>query len=281
MVSQAIVRTQTAEEREYARYLLEVEARKQRAADLQAELEALKIQLGRFEVEYHARVGARFIELDRLRLAISEYEHRIALLESDRTADPARVEADVRAGFAEQREQARSEEEQARRFEQEYQRERQRPALDDGTVAEIGRLYRALAKRYHPDLARSDDERSRRAPLMQRVNAAMRERDLNELRALSREAEANDPTFEARSVGERLVWAIREVARLDEVIAALEVDLVVVRATETHSLWLRQESGEDVLGTLEVELKAQVGTEQGRLAVMIGAYRHLLESRVR
>lgn len=276
-MSQAIVRTQTPEEREYGRYLLDIEARKQRAADLQAELEALKVQLGRFEVGYHARVGSLFIELDRLRLAISEYERRIARLESDPTGDPTRVEADITAEFAEQREHARAAEEQAQRFEQEYQRERERPALDDGTTAEISQLYRALAKRYHPDLARSEDERLRRAPLMQRVNAAMRERDLEALRTLSREAEVNDPAFEARSVGERLVWAIREVARLDGVIAALEADLGAVRASETYALWQRQNSGEAVLETLEIELRTQISAERARMATLVGTYRHLVD----
>ena len=60
-MSHAIVRAQTPEEREYARYLAEIEARKRRAADLQAEFETLRLALGRFKAEYYARVGVLFV----------------------------------------------------------------------------------------------------------------------------------------------------------------------------------------------------------------------------
>ena len=73
-MTDSVVRTQSPEEREYARYLLEVESRKQRVAALQEELASLRIALGRFEAEYHAVVGSLFLELDRVQLAIRSYE---------------------------------------------------------------------------------------------------------------------------------------------------------------------------------------------------------------
>jgi hypothetical protein len=278
-MSQAIVRTQTPEECEYARYLGEVEARKWRAAGLQAELEALRVGLARFEAEYHARVGARFVELDRARLAADEYERRIVRLHADPAADPERVEEEVRREFAGRREEVRDEEEETCRHERAFARERERPRLDGAGEDEAARLYRELARRFHPDLARTDEERRRREPLMQKVNAAFRERDLAALRALGSEAEADDPAFEARSIGEKLVWAIREVARLDGVIAVLEGELTALRAADSFALWQRQEAGERVVERLEEDLRRELAAARDRLAELIVTYRHLLDRR--
>lgn len=278
-MSHAIVRTQTPEEREYARYLAAIEARKHRAADLQAELETLKLALGRFEAAYHARVGVLFLELDRTRLAVDECERRIARLQASPHADPDRVEQDVRAEFAGRREEVRREEGDTRRYERAFARDQERPQLEADAEEELKRLYRELARRYHPDLARTDEERREREPLMQRVNAAVRERDLEALRALAREAEVADPGFEARSLGEKLVWAIREVARLHEVIEGLEVELAAVRASETHRLWQRQAAGERVVEALEADLTNELAGVRDRLAELIATYRHLVDRR--
>src|SRR6476646_5944903 len=99
-MSSTIVQVQTPEAREYARYLIEIEERQRRAADLRAELESLKLALGRFEMEYHARVGLLFVELDRLNLAIKEYEHRIRRLRDDSALDPTEVERELGQTFA-------------------------------------------------------------------------------------------------------------------------------------------------------------------------------------
>ncbi len=278
-MSQAVVRIETPEEREYTRYQREVESRQRWIADLRAELDSLKLTLARFEAEYHARVGILFVELDRARLAIAEYERRIARLQADPDADPAEVERDVGREFGSRREEVRTEDEETRRYERLHRQEQGRPQLDAQAEDEIRRLYRDLARRYHPDLARTDEERRRREPLMQRVNAAMRERDVAALRDLFRQAEVTDPTFEARTIGERLVWAIREVARLDGVIADLETELAAMQANETYQLWNRQQSGENVLQILETDLMAQLATERDRLAELIATYRHLVDRR--
>jgi hypothetical protein len=271
---------ETPEEREYTRYLTEIEARKRRVAVLSVELQALKIDLARFEAEYHARIGALFVDLDRLRLAIDEYERRIVRLQEDPTADPTDIERDLGREFGARREGVRAEEEEARGYEDAYRRERQRPRLSAEAETDIKRLYRDLARRFHPDLARTEEERRRREMVMQRVNAAFRERDLRTLEAISREEEIADPAFEVRSIGEKLIWAIREVARLDELIEGLEADLAAARATDTHQLWRRQVDGDAVIEHLEADLKREVAAERDRLATLVGVYRHLIDRRV-
>ncbi|MGH2558733.1 MAG: J domain-containing protein [Thermomicrobiales bacterium] len=276
-MTQAVVRTQTPEEREYARYLTEIETRKRRVADLQAELEALKVALGRFEAEYHARVGVLFVELDRVRLAIDEYERRIAWLQSHPDGDPAEAESEIERDFRHRREEIHTEEEETRRYERAFQRDQERPKLAADAEEETKHLYRDLAKRYHPDLARTDAEKRQRETIMQRVNAAFQDRNLDALRGLFREAEVEDPAFEARSIGEKLVWAIREVARLDELITGLEVELAAMRGSDTHQLWSRQEAGEEVIESLENDLRGNVISERDRLAELVATYRQVLD----
>jgi len=276
-MSTSIVRTQSPEEREYARYLVQIEERKRRVADLQAEIESLKLVLGRFDVEYHTRVGALFVELDRVRLAINEYERRISRLNADPDANPADIEREIHEDFDRQREEVRAEEEETRRYEQARQHDEALPQLDPDTEARAKRLYRELAKRFHPDLARTEDERRERDLIMQRVNSAYQLHDLDSLEAMTAEAEITDAAFESRSIGEKLVWAIREVARLDNLSVALQAEIDAGRQSEIHLLWRRQEDGEQVIERLESDLSRDLTRDRDRLATLIGTYRQLLE----
>lgn len=274
-MSTAIVRSQTPEEIEYTRYLGQVEERKRRAAELQADVESLKLSLGRFNAEYHARIGTLFVELDRLRLSIDEYEARIARLQTYPHADPTEVECDIAAQFAARREEVDAEDEETRRYERIFGREKQRPTVDADNAGELKRLYRDLAKRFHADLSRTDEERLRRQAVMQRINAGFNDRAFALLSAIAQEVEFDDPSFEARSVGEKLVWAIREVSRLVDLIAELDTELAAQRATDTHAMWQRQEGGERLLETLEDDLQADVVAARSKLAALASDFGRL------
>ncbi len=274
-----LIRSQTPEDREYTRYLADVEGRRGRVAELQADLAALNVTLARFNAEYQTRVGSLFVELDRVQLALDEYERRIASLQSGQV-DPAHIEDDIRAEFAGRHEEVRSEEANTRQYQQAFERSRDRPELDPDAQAVIKSLYRELAKRYHPDLARTEEERRYREAVMQRVNAAFGQRDIATLQAVGQEVDVDDPAFEARSVGEKLVWAIREVARLDDLVTELDGELRGVQASDTYGLWRRQDSGEAVIEALENDLQDQLAATRDRLAELIATYRHLLDGRL-
>lgn len=273
----AIIPAQSPEAREYVRYLVAIDERKRRAAELDVELASLKLSVGRFEAEYHARAGVLFVELDRIQLAISEYDHRISRLKASPTVRPEDIENDVGEKYARQREELRAEEDETRRYERVHRHEQARPRLSDDAEDRIKRLYRDLAKRFHPDLARNEEERRQRAEIMQRVNAAFQERDVSGLETIFAEAEVTDQAFEARTIGEKLVWAIREVARLDCVIEALQSALEEARRTESYELWLQHDRGEDIVARLEADLRKEIGHLRNQLASVIGVYRRLVE----
>jgi hypothetical protein len=271
----AIVRVQTPEEREYTRYLGEIEERQRRVADLRTDLQLLKDKLGRFNAEYHTRVGMLFIELDKVQLSIREYEHRIDRLRSDSDVDPNELEGETRARFTEERESIHQDEEETREYERTYWEDQQSPELDQLSEARLKSLFRELAKRFHPDLARTNTERQQRETMMKCVNAAFHARDIGALEGIGAETAFADPAFDARPIGEKLVWAIREVSRLDGLIASIIEERDGLLASELGELWQRQEAGENVIERLERVAKRDLELAQQRLQEVIDAFRHV------
>ncbi len=271
----SLVRSQTPEEREYARYLGEIEVRKRRVAELQTELELLKENLGRFDAEYHVRVGTLFVELDRIQLSISEYEFRIARLLADPDIPNDELERETRARFSDQRDEIHHDEEQARGYQHSFRKDRQRPQLDDATETVLKSLYRELAKRFHPDLARTDLERQQRESIMKRINAAFHERDVDKLQSLRNETEIEDASFESRSIGEKLVWAIREMSRLDDLLVSITSDIETLRTSDLASLWQRHQAGEGVLEQLERDLNRRIESRRQTLQQLVDEFQAL------
>src|SRR6188472_1255679 len=124
-MTDALVRELMPEEREFARFLAEIEIRKVQVAALQAELTALQLTLGRFEAEYNAIVGALFLERDRVRLDARVYAAQIARLRADPTADPAEVAREVEELFRAEREELAAQERETRASEASYRQERE------------------------------------------------------------------------------------------------------------------------------------------------------------
>ena len=119
----------------------------------------LKEKLGLFNAEYHTRVGKLFVELGQIRLAIEEYEYRIARLQQEPELGRDDLDREARGQFSQQREQVHEDEEETRRYERTWREEQKRPELDVRSEASLKDLFRDLAKRFHPDLARTDAER--------------------------------------------------------------------------------------------------------------------------
>ncbi len=279
-MDRSVVVSQYPEEREYLRYLGEIDLRKRRVAELRLDLEVTHERLGQFNTEYHARVGALYVELDKINLSMAEYEYRIRTIEHNGEVALEDVEQRTREQFFDQREHIHHGEEETTDYERRYHQDRQRQQLDDQSQALLRSLYRDLAKRLHPDLARTDEERIQREAIMRRVNAAFHDRDIQSLQSIGMETVSDDPVFEALSIGEKLVWAIREVSRLDEVIAATTEDIDVLMGSELAKLWKRQSEGENVIERLERRVRQDIERTREQLHLLIDGYRQLSESQI-
>lgn len=278
-LTHSIARTETPEEREYARYLTEIEVRKRRVAEQQADLAAYREQLGRFNVEYHTRVGVLFVELDRIELAIAEYEFRIAQLRADPQLEPEELEHRARQAFAEQREQIHDDEEETRYYERQHREEQTRPELDDVSMGTLRTLYLELVKRFHPDLSKTEEERLQREAVMKEVNAAFHERNIEQLQTIGTQHHVDETAFESKSIGEKLVWAIREISRLDDLIEEIQAQRAILQESELARLWSLYETEKHPLDHLEDDLRSQLDQKRKFLQTLVVDFRSLTDKR--
>jgi hypothetical protein len=279
IVTHAIVRTISDEEIAYTSLLTAIDERKRRIADLQADHETLKLALARFELAYRAKVGPILVEIDRIRLEISEYRRRFTLLRSGMEFDPEEVEHDLEAKFGARREEVRAEEDEARHYQRVFRNERSRSRLNGSTEAEMRRVYRELAKRFHPDLAANPQERTRREEIMLQINAAFRDRDVGSLQRLVRETERDDPAFEERSLAQKLAWAQAEVERLDGVAEELEQQIRTMRKSDTYPMWQSTDSCAIAVDRLTIDARAKLIRLKDRLEERILVYERAAKRR--
>ena len=264
---------------EYARLLIEIEVRKRIIDDLQNERDGLELTLTNFAVELKNRVGVLRVELNRVKRQVAEYRRRIERLRESDVLDPEQVEREVAEEFAEQLEQERLAEEQAAREGQRIDVERPRPQLDAETEAEILRLYRELAKRFHPDRARSDKERSRRTDLMLKINVAYRERDLVTLQSMARQADTGEPSATLLSETERVQWAHRVVTRMNMQISELTEQVGMLRESETFQMWKSPEDSTYSIQQVERRVRDRLNRERDRLDEAIIDYNRIVRRR--
>jgi hypothetical protein len=256
-VTAALTRIVTPEELELARYLAMTETRKRDVAGLQAEIESLTQDLAQFNRDYHTRVGRLWDEIDTLDMSTADYERRTELRLRNPSLSLEDLEQQVQQERNRQREQAREDTQASDRFQEQAARFRRKPAASGDETSLLKHLFRDLAKRFHPDLARTEAERQERTRIMQKMTAAFHDRDLTSLQELSGTADVNaiDISFAFLSLPEKVVWAMREVARLDKVVEALTTELHQLRASSRHVMWAGQRRGDDPLGRLEAEAR--------------------------
>ncbi len=236
----------TDEEHEYAAQLIVIESRKQRIAGLHDELDELSVALNSFERQYRTKLGGLHSEIDRLRSEINDYRERINVLRvraanrEPLLSDPPPFDDDPNA--------------EGPNFDH-LSANQKRPVVDHETMDALRRIYRELAKRFHPDLATTADERQRREEIMLRINDAFGQRNLSALEAIAREAEHDDPGFSFRPIVERLAWATLELARLDGVIVQIETQIKTLRTSRTYEYWRAAEAIDDAIDRLVAEAR--------------------------
>lgn len=287
----ALVQVVSAEEAEYAGLLIDLDVRRQRITDLETEIAPLLTAFEAFERTYDARIGPVQRELREVEQKIAEFEAKIARIHARMVADPDGVLGDLfsREELAEIGDlfgvdaSEWHDEEQAR-FEQQrfYQRAEDAPPprrrFSEAIETEMRALYHTLARRFHPDLARDDDDRQRRQSFMRRVNAAWQERDLETLRDLCHQTARDQPEWRQRSIQERVVWARDERSRLDQTVTRLVAKLQHLRASSTLPLWTNPTLAESVIIQRLAHFTAELDIAKMRLATVQAAFRKALAS---
>jgi len=154
------------------------------------------------------------------------------------------------------------------------------PPRDSETVelqeAKLKTLYRQLAKRFHPDLASTPEDKAARAERMAEINAAYADHDWDKLQAIANTPDLPTPAPaevpRPRTRAEMIQELQREIMRLDGVIAELDHTL-------THGLSqslvdfkleadLARRAGRDLLSELESDLRAEAARLEAELAAL-------------
>ena len=236
---------QSPEEHELARKRAELAALESKFVERALDLSTLKGQLGAFEAEYFRVVGCRYAELDELRARIAEalaarQPHDDA---TQQVASEARKTAEssaAQAGHGTTQEPAP-------------------PPFDP--PATLKALYRTLARKLHPDLAPTDDERARRHQWMAKVNDAYQREDADTLKSLFVNWEASPESVSGTGIPSELVRVIRQIAqvrrRLDNISRVIEG----LQAGELYALRQKCNARSDAGGSLLEDMAARLDSE--------------------
>jgi predicted nucleic acid-binding Zn-ribbon protein len=143
------------------------------------------------------------------------------------------------------------------------------PEVSEQTKAELKSLFRALAKRFHPDLVTDPEEKRWRVKIMAQVNEAYAAMNLAELRKLS--ARPDRAEAQVEKTREQILADLRsEIRRLDTVIRDLERTLQDLINSHTVQLMLEvtiaERGGRDLLGEMAVDLRQRIADLEAEYA---------------
>jgi hypothetical protein len=141
----------------------------------------------------------------------------------------------------------------------------------DPSQSQLRLLYRALAKRFHPDLSADPAEKPWREQMMARVNTAYHAQDLAALRQLAAEPDAVPATPPApKTRGQILAELQAEIERLDRLAANLERQIDELAKSPAVRLKLdavfARRAGRDLVVELAAQLQADLTQAEKELA---------------
>ena len=225
-------------------------ALRSRLAEAEAELTALRAQLKAFEARYMRQVGVLYAEIDEIEARIVEREAK--LYDSDaarQRADEARQRAqeshDAAFGAAEEPEEF-------------------------DPPPNLKALFRELAKRVHPDLARDAAEQTYFHLLMARANAAYTRGDTDTLQQLLDDHRELHAAAVGESAAAESLRVTRQIGHAERDLAQLAVQRSSLLSGELAHLLTESEivarQHRDLLAELATDLREQVADAQKRFA---------------
>ena len=222
---------------------------RRRLAERDAEMAQKRAQLKAFEVRYFGQVGILYAELDEIEARITERE--VHLYDSD----AARQRAEEARQRAEESHQA---------------------AFGEGDVdaepvdppADLKALFRELAKRIHPDLARDQAEQAYLHLLMARANYAYRHGDSETLQQLLDDHREVHMAASGESAAAESLRITRQIGHVARDLARLETEHQALLGSEIAQLFSDAEAAarehRDLRTELATGLREQIAAAQHR-----------------
>jgi len=247
----------TPEQQEIQRKKTEIQDLEQLLADSEAVYADYCVQLKHFETEYLRVIGPIYSRLDRWKMRLESAELMISWLRDVR--DGVRSYPDDPFGWEIKCAQSIRQRWSRRNFvfeEEPGTSQSIRKVVDQ----EAKSLYRALARRFHPDLAENEETRNARTKVMAEINQAYRDQDLDKLRDIQNRPDIRDP--EQETIGEALIRLIRRVAQLRRLVKDVEFRLSEQQDTDLAKLMGRcsqsEEEHGDAFHSLRIMLQSQI-----------------------
>jgi hypothetical protein len=189
-------------------------------ANRELELATLKAELLSFQHIYFEAVGKLIAELDELEAQIAEAKAK----KTPKAKTSAQSASSTRARATES----------ARAFKEES--EIPLPKRKFIPTDELKKMFRAVAKKIHPDLASDEKDRAIREELMKRVNKAYQEGDYEKLQSILDEYEARPEIIEGNSIGAELIRVIRDIDSIDKRINSIANEIDEIMKSELSLL---------------------------------------------
>jgi DNA repair exonuclease SbcCD ATPase subunit len=131
--------------------------------------------------------------------------------------------------------------------------------LSDDQHEKLKKLYRQLARRFHPDFALDEDDRAYRTSIMMAINAAYTAGDLDRLQELVSQPDPTRPDYTAEEYAEAL---LREIAHCERRIAEIKKELQRLYRHPSAVLKKRVDeaakNGRDLLEELAIDMREKI-----------------------
>jgi sugar-specific transcriptional regulator TrmB len=242
--------------------------RRDRIGELDLDIETLRDELAAFEASYRARVAGETAALKRIERLVLHLERWADLLREAParpiTAQAERLEAHRGRELAEQ-----AAHEPPAGASQTPQEEGA-AALPELPSDRLRAAYLALARRFHPDLARTEEERVRFGEWMSRINALYRDGDLQRLEAMAEQAKGGDVDEPEVDLPEQIAALEERLRWFDRVLESLRDEREALERGPTCELWRSAEraaaKGRDLVSEIQRELRERARKSYAHVA---------------
>ncbi|MBM3236376.1 hypothetical protein FJZ31_08765 [Candidatus Poribacteria bacterium] len=280
-----IVPTTSNIDEEIALWEARLAEKEKEASELSIQIQDIKNALSVFLGEYNSRVGLLYVELDKLKMQIKEYQRRIDLARGKKLSweDLESIEEEVDETFSQERQKIDDLENEASESSEEYRRhleaEEKRHPLSPEFQQQLKTLFRKLALKFHPDKAKNDQQRKEFHEIFAAINEAYKNDDIETLKKYMEQAEREEKIAK-ETPEEKLVRLKEEYKTLLGIIAKLQEELKSLKASETYELKERVDQAKkddrDLLQELADDIKAEMAENQTILDELIAEYKRVI-----
>jgi len=240
----------------------ELETKKAQLAELEdtlasheLDLITLKAELSTFQGIYIQTVGRLLVEVDEVEAQIAE---KLAKKNPSTTT----------------KESAKVSREQASQSFRDYEKESlpKLPIKDFVATEELKKLFRDVAKKIHPDLAKSEKDRIIREDLMKKLNEAYQNGDIEKIKSILVEYESSPDLIEGKDIGAELIRTIRNIALVSSRVNQIKDEIQILVNSDIYDFKNKvaqgREKGRDLLQEMANQLAVQLANLKKQLELI-------------